>query len=158
MKTIITLLALVLVTGLAMGQATTYPVRPVTEVILLSDSVCSGATYAGTQADTTVAYSLANYTSAYIIISTTDSASIAAPKYSASIDGVTFEDGLASFAAGDSVSTVGQGAGAANGIVRAIPVPLPAMALQAVKFVFTFNAVSLQGVTTPKYTAWLVRK
>ena len=158
MKKLFILLTLTLVAGLAFSQGTVYPVRPVMEIINLSDSVCAGATYAGTQVDTTIGYSLQGYTSAFIIITTTDSVSIASPKYAASADGVTFEDGFISFAAGDSISTVGTGSPAANGIIRAIPVPSSCMSLAAVKFIFTFNAVSLQGVTTPKYTAYLVKK
>jgi hypothetical protein len=147
------LVLLVLVPALAFSQSRVQPFRPYTEVIQLNDSVASGATYAASQKDTTIAYQLQNFTDAYFVLTSTDSISVVV-KYSASADGATFEDGLVTI---DSISTTGQAGAAANGIQRSLQVPKAVMGLAAVKFHLEFNA-NLNGVTTPKYTARLVRR
>jgi hypothetical protein len=153
MKTIITLLALVLVTGLAMGQNQSTPMRPWVEQVNLNDSVCTSATYAASQLDTTVAYRLDTYADAFLVFTSTDSISMSV-KYAGSIDGVTFEDQQTLI---DSITTTGGGAAAANGIIQSLLVPKKLSGFQAVKFIFSFHA-NLNGVTTPKYSAILVKR
>jgi len=148
------LFVLLLLPMFAYGQQRVEPVRPFIEVVQLNDSVASGATYAASQSDTTVAYQFQNFTDAYLVVTSTDSVS-AKFSYFGSADGATFEDFPIYI---DSASSAGQGAPAANGIIKSIQVPKAVMGLAAAKFQITFQNTGINGVTSPKYTLRLVRR
>lgn len=116
------------------------------EALQLNDSVATGATYAGSQLDTSIAYNLRDYDKAWVEFSATDSVEVYI-SYAPSMDGSTFR---AKIAFDSLISAVGAG----NHVT--FPVPDKAMGNHRVKFHIAFEAAG-NGVTTPKYTARLIR-
>ena len=117
------------------------------EALQLNDSTAAGATFAASQLDTSIAYDMRGYDAAWVEFSATDSVEVYL-KYMPSLDGNTFR---AVIAADSLISIV------AAGNHASFPVPAKAMGEHRVKFVLAFEAAG-NGVTTPKYTARLIRK
>ena len=117
------------------------------EALQLNDSTATGATYAASQIDTSIAYGMRDWDEAWVEFSATDSVEINFG-YMPSLDGSTFR----AFIASDSlISAVNAG----NHV--SFPIPAKAMGEHRVKFRLQFEAAG-NGVTTPKYTARLIRK
>lgn len=123
------------------------PRIPRIEALSLNDSVATALTYSASLQDTSVAYDLRGYDAAWIEFSSTDSVEVYL-HYMPSKDGSTFR---AQIAADSLISTVGAG----NHVTFAVPAK--AMGNYRSKFVLAFEAIG-QGVTTPKYTARIIRK
>jgi hypothetical protein len=117
------------------------------EALQLNDSVATGATYAASQEDTSIAYDMRSYDAAWVEFSASDSVEVYL-YYMPSKDGSTFR---ARIAVDSMISIVAAG----NHV--SFPIPAKAMGEHRVKFGVHFEAIG-QGVTTPKYTARLIRK
>ena len=153
MKYLSIAILLLVAVSVGMSQGSTVPVKPKVLQLQLNDSVAIGAYYAASQADTSVTYALDGYSSGALVFDADDSASFSV-RYFPSYDGVTFDD-LAILI--DSVSTVGDGASAANGIHYSMAIPPAVFAYPRVKFQVLFNAAG-NGFTTPTYTGKIVLK
>jgi hypothetical protein len=117
------------------------------EALQLNDSTANALTYAANGNDTSIAYDMRGYDAAWVEFSATDSVEVYI-NYTPSLDGSTFR---AEIAMDSLISTVAAG----NHV--SFPVPSKAMGEHRVKFVLAFEAAG-NGVTTPKYTARLIRK
>jgi len=145
-KAIAVLFILLMGSGVAFSQYSAEPLRPRVEVIQLNDSTASGLQYSNDANDTSISYNVDEWTSAGVRILALDSVEVYL-NYLGSTDGVNFE----AEAAADSLITTT----ASDGDV--LMLPAKAMHFKKVKLVLAFEAAG-NGVTTPTYTAWLVRK
>lgn len=131
---------LMLIPSMMVSQTKVTPIN-------LNDSVAVSLTYSASLQDTSIAYDMRGYDAAWVEFSATDSVEVYL-HYMRSLDGSTFR---AQAAIDSLISTVAAG----NHVT--FPVPAKAMGEHRVKFVFAFEAAG-NGVTTPKYTARLIRK
>ena len=117
------------------------------EALQLNDSTATSLTYSASLQDTSIAYGMRDYDAAWVEFSATDSVEVYI-HYMRSLDGSTFR---AQVAMDSLISTV------AAGSHVTFPVPAKALGEHRLKFVLAFEAAG-NGVTTPKYTARLIRK
>lgn len=117
------------------------------EALQLNDSTATSLTYSASLLDTSIGYNMRDYDAAWVEFSATDSVEVYF-HYLRSLDGSTYR---AQVAIDSLISAVGAG----NHVT--VPVPAKAMGEHRVKFVIAFEALG-NGVTTPKYTARLIRK